>query len=71
MPTEPEAIVALLGKGSFTLKRVGLDQAFGNRRRVERDEVLIAPRAVVVNGSRDQLFAGSGLALDQHGAGHR
>ena len=35
------------------------------------DEPLIRPRAVVVNGPGDQLLAGAGLALNQHGAVHR
>ena len=52
-------------------EELGLGEPLGNGRRVERDELLIAPRAVVVNRPRDQLLAGAGLALDQHGAVHR
>ncbi len=38
---------------------------------LKRDEALIRARAVVVNRPRDQLLAGAGLALNQHGAVHR
>ena len=46
-------------------------ERLGNRRRVERDEVLIAARAPVVEGPRDELLARARLALDQHRARHR
>ena len=35
------------------------------------DEALARTRTVVMNRSRDELFAGAGLALDEHGAVHR
>ena len=52
-------------------EELGLGETLGNRRGVERDEMLIVARAVVVNRPRDQLLAGAGLALDQHRAVHR
>ena len=52
-------------------EELGLGQRLGNGGGVEGDEPLIGARAVVVNGPRDQLLAGAGLALNQHGAVHR
>ena len=52
-------------------EQLGLGQRLGNRGGVERDEALVAARAVVVNRAGDELLAGAGLALDQHGAVHR
>jgi hypothetical protein len=39
------------------------------RRAVDRQERRGHPRGVGVDGARDQLLAGAGLALDQHGGG--
>ncbi len=52
-------------------EQLGLGQALGNRRRVERDEGLVPARAVVVNRPRNELLARAGLALDQDRAVHR
>ena len=52
-------------------EELGFGERLGDRRGVERHEPLVRARAVVVDGPRDQLLAGAGLALDQHGAVHR
>ena len=52
-------------------EQLGFGQRLGNGRRVERHEALVRARAVVMDRARDQLLAGAGLALDQHGAVHR
>ncbi len=41
-------------------------QRGGERPEVDADEGLVAPRAVVVEGSRDELLAGARLAAQQH-----
>ena len=45
-----------------------LEQRFGNRGAVHLDEGHVALRASRVNGARDELFAGAGLAGYQHRA---
>jgi hypothetical protein len=52
-------------------EELGLGERLGNRRGVEGDEALIGAGAVVVNRAGDELLAGAGFALDQHGAVHR
>src|SRR5262245_58457206 len=52
-------------------KQFRLGQPLGNRRRIEGDEMLIVPRAVVMDRPRNELLAGAGLALDQDRAVHR
>ncbi len=48
-----------------------LDQLFGDRRAVDADEWLVAPRRAVVDGARHELLAGAALARDQHRGGSR
>ena len=52
-------------------EELGFGESFRYRGRVERDEALIAPRAVVMNRPRDEFLARAGLPLNQHGAVHR
>ncbi len=55
------------GEGaSFVAKQFALQQRGGNRGAVQGDEWTIAPLAGGVDGARDQLFSGSGFALDEH-----
>src|SRR5437870_7104605 len=64
------AKLALVGAGERTLlvaEQVGLDESLGDRRWVDGDEGLLAPRALMVDGPRDELLAGTALAGDQHG----
>ena len=61
----------LHGAGEGTLhvaKEFSLGEPLGNRCGVERHKMLILTRTVVMNRSRDQLFARSGLAFDQNRA---
>ena len=66
--------LALLGRGraregaAHVAEELGLEQRLGNRRAVDLDERHVALRAAVVDGPRDQLLAGAGLAGDEHGA---
>ena len=47
-------------------EQLGLEQGLGNRRAVDRHEGSIGARAHGVQGTREQLFAGAALALEQH-----
>ncbi len=61
------------GEGaSLVAEELALQQAHGNGRAVDLDEGALAPRTAIVNGARDQFFAGAGLAFDEHrGVGGR
>ena len=53
------------GEGAlFVAEQLGFDQLAGHGGAVQRDEGLLAPRAAVVQGARDQFLAGAGLAQD-------
>ncbi len=52
-------------------EELGLQQAFGNRRRVDADERLVGPRRGGMDGMREQFLAGAGLAEQQHRRFHR
>ncbi len=52
---------------TFVAEQLALDQGLGQRRAVERHEREGAARTVLVQGTREQLLAGAGLALDEHG----
>ena len=63
------ADAALDGAGegaALVAEQLALEQLVGNRRAVDGDEGS-APVGVVVDGAGDQLLAGAGLALDEHG----
>jgi hypothetical protein len=47
-------------------EQLTLEQAGGQRRAVHLDERPLAPRAEPVQGTREQLLAGPGLAVQQH-----
>ena len=49
-------------------EQLRLEQRLGDRRAVDLDERHVALRAAVVNGARDELLAGAGLAGDEHRA---
>ena len=48
-------------------EQLALEQVLGQRGAVLADEELVAPRALIVHGRGDELLAGAGLALDEHG----
>ena len=47
-------------------EELALEQGLGDRRAVDRDEGLVAPRRLRVDGARDHLLAGAALAEQQH-----
>jgi hypothetical protein len=49
-------------------EQLALDQGLGKRSAVDPDEGTCAARAAVMDGAREQLFAGAGLAEQEHGA---
>ena len=49
-------------------EQLGLEECLRNRAAVERDKTVRSPGAVVVNGARDDLLAGSGFSGDQNRA---
>ena len=52
-------------------EQLRLRESVGNGRGIERDEVLIVPRALVVNGTGDELLARAGFTLNENRAVHR
>ena len=72
---ELEAAAALLdraGEGALLVaEELALEQLARQRGAVELDERALAARALLVDRARDELLAGAGLALDQHGAVRR
>src|SRR5689334_19157010 len=55
------------GEGAlFMAEHLAFQQAGRNRRTVQLDESARAALAEVVNGAREQLFAGAGFAVNQH-----
>ena len=55
-------------RAAHVAEQLGLEQRLGDRAAVDRHEPLRAARAVVVNGARDELLAGAGLAGDENRA---
>ena len=55
-------------RAAHVAEELRLEQRFGNRAAVERDEPMRAARAVVVDRARDDLLAGAGLAGDENRA---
>ena len=53
-------------RASLMAEQLALQQLGRNGRGVERHERLARARGLVVQGARDQLLAGAGLAGDQH-----
>ena len=56
-------------RAAHVSEQLRLQECLRNRTAVERDETLRAPRAVVMDSARDNLFACSCLACHQDGAG--
>ena len=52
---------------ALVAEQLGLEQGVRDRAAVDRHERPVAPRAVRVDGPRQELLARSTLALDQHG----
>jgi len=48
-------------------EQLALQQAGGNGRAIQLDKGALAARAQAMDGARQQFFAGSRLALDEHG----
>src|SRR5207253_3023920 len=69
---ELEAAAALLqraGEGALLVsEELALDQLARQRGAIELHQRTLAPRACVVDRTSDELFARTGLALDQHRA---
>ncbi len=62
------ALIGRTGEGAFLVaEQLRLHQILGDSRHVQRDEWRRRTRAVAVQGMGHQLFAGAGLAVDQHG----
>ena len=51
----------------FVAEELAFEQPGGNGRAIQLDEGALAARAQAMDGARQQFFAGSGLALDEHG----
>ena len=65
-----EALLARVRAGeraALVAEQLGLEQRFGNRGAVDRDERLVGAGAGVVNAAREQLLARARLADEQHG----
>ena len=58
-------------RAAHVAEQLRLEQRFGNRAAVDRDEAIRPARAVVMNRARGQLLAGAGLARDQDRARRR
>ena len=61
-------------KGALLVtEQLGLEHVLGHGAAIDDGEWLVAPRARLVNGAREQFLAGAALARDEHpriGAGH-
>src|SRR4029078_5029378 len=53
-------------RSAYVPKELTLKELPGDRRTVDLDQGPTGTRAALVNGSRDQLLAGAGLALQEH-----
>ena len=57
------------GEGAaFVAEEFGFEQAGGNRGAIHFDEGALFARAEIVDGARDEFFAGAGFAEDENGA---
>jgi hypothetical protein len=65
---EPALVGVGVGEGALLVpKQLALDEVFGNRPAVDRDEGLRRAGRAVVDGPRHQLLADARLARDEHG----
>ena len=56
------------GERAFLMaEELAFEQAGGNGGAIQLDKGALAARAQAVDGTRQQLLAGSGFALDEHG----
>ena len=56
------------GEGAaFVAEEFVFDQAFGNGGAIQRDEGLLAARGKMMDGAREEFFAGAAFAEQQHG----
>ena len=61
------ALYGSTGEGALLVtEQLGFHQVFRNRCHVQGDEGVARARAVAVQGVGDQLFTGTGFAVDQH-----
>ena len=51
----------------FIAEQLGLDEVFGERRAVDLHKRVVLARPLRVDGLRDEIFAGPGLPVNQHG----
>jgi hypothetical protein len=62
--------LAGVGEGALLVpEQLRLQQVLGDRGAMDLQERPVAPRPAVVDEVREQVLAGTALALDQHGAG--
>ena len=52
---------------SFVTKQLAFEQRCRERRTVQGDKRLVSARAVAIDGTRGQLFAGAALTKNEHG----
>ena len=65
---QADAVLVGAGERAFAMaEQLAFDERLGQGAAVDRDERLVGPRALVVNGAGDQFLAGAGFAEDQHG----
>src|ERR1700712_1045480 len=58
--------VRIRKSAALVTEQLTLHQRLWNGAAVDRDEGLVAARAVLVQRARDQLFAGAALTLNEH-----
>src|SRR5690606_22718098 len=54
-------------RSALVAEQLAFDQVVADRAAIDDDERLVAPWPLVVNGARDDILAGAGLALKEHG----
>ncbi len=63
----PYFLLMRTGEGAaFVTEQLALEQLFGNRRAIDRDETRTLAPALRMQGTRHQLLAGAALAEDEH-----
>ncbi len=67
---EAGLLVRCAGEGALRVtEELALEERFGDRAAVHRDEGFLRARAGIVHEARDELLAGAALAGEQHSAG--
>src|SRR6185503_10621047 len=64
---EPDSIFVGPGEGALLVpEELALEQVLREGAAVDRDEISVLPRTVLVNGARHEFLPRSGLAVDEH-----